>query len=90
MLLRDAQEETRVLLVALRNAGEKDPMAVQVIEAYDMLAALKGTELDGWSDSIENGRRAVGVILMMGMALANKLEIDSAEAFKFVLLEKSP
>jgi hypothetical protein len=92
MLLRDAQEEARILFAALRNAGkgEDDLLTSHVAEAAGLLDVLKGTEPGLWCDVSAARTRTVGLVLLVGLALANALKVDSTEALKEVLLEESP
>jgi len=92
MLLRDAREEARILFAALGNAGkdEGDLLTSHVAEAARLLDMLKGTVPDLWGDVSEARTRTVGLVLLVGVALANALKLDSTEALKGVLLEESP
>ena len=92
MLLRDAQEEARIVHAAMRGAvaNDGDPQVSHVAEAAALLEILKGTDRSRWTDVIEDRTKAVGLILLTGLGLANEFEVDGSEALKSVLLEESP
>lgn len=92
MLLRDAQEEARILYAALRDsAGDQvDPLVSQMAEAAATLETLRGTERGDWGQTPADRERAVGLMLLVALGLANELEVDSLSALKTVLLDESP
>ncbi len=92
MLLRDAQEETRVLYAALRDSAGHggDPLVSHVAEAVATLEMLRGTERGDWGKTSTDWERAVGLMLLVALGLANELEVDSLQALRSVLLEESP
>lgn len=92
MLVRDAQEEARILYAALRDsAGEQgDPLVSHVAEAAACLETLRGTERGQWAQTPAGWERAVGLMLLVALGLANEVEVDSVEALRSVLHEESP
>ena len=91
MLLRDAQEETRILYAAKRTApgAQRDPLLTHTSEALDVLNAVVRTPADRLQ-ALQDPKRAVGMLLLVGFALANDLQVDSLDAMKSILLEQSP
>ena len=91
MLLRDAQEEARVVYAARRGSGEAadEPLEPHLGEATMFLDTLRRTERSQWNELGEPGR-AVGLLLLVALGLASELEIDSLEALRSVLLAESP
>lgn len=83
-MVRDAQEEVRVLYVAMRNAsGDRgDPLASHVAEAAVTLEALRDTEQGNWGQTSTDPERTVGLMLLVALGLANELEVDSLQALK--------
>ncbi len=92
MLLRDAQEEVRVLGTALRDsaATERDPLCSQVATASALLRSLKAEDRADWGETVEDRAKAVGILMLVALGLANEFAVDSAEALKASLLEASP
>jgi hypothetical protein len=92
MLLRDAQEEARVLYTALRDSAEtgEDPLLSHVAEAASTLETLRGMERGNWKDLPAEQERAVGLMLLLALGLANEVEVDSLRALKAVMLKESP
>jgi hypothetical protein len=92
MLLRDAQEEARVLYAALRDSvGDGgDPLVSHVAEGAATLERLRDTERGTWGQTPKDRERAVGLMLLVALGLANELEVDSLGALRSVLLEESP
>ena len=92
MLLRDAQEEARILYTARRDSAQdgEDTLLSHMAEATAILKSLQHTERAKREQTPAQKARAVGLILLVGFGLANELEVDSLEALKSVLLEESP
>ena len=91
MLVRDAQEEARVVYAARRGSGTDlgEPLQVHLAEATGFLDRLRRTERSQWCE-LGEPERAVGVLLLVALGLANELEVDSLEALKSVLPAESP
>ncbi len=92
MLVRNAQEEARILYAALRDSAgdEGDPLVSHVAEAAVTIETLRGTERGNWGQTPMDRERAVGLMLLVALGLANELEVDSLQALRSVLLEESP
>ncbi len=86
MLVRDAQEEARILYAALRDsAGDGgDPLVSHLAEAAETLATLRGTERGNLGQTPTDRERAVGLMLLVALGLANELEVDSLQALRSV------
>ena len=59
-------------------------------EAAATLETLRGTERGSWGQTPTDRERAVGLMLLVALGLANELEVDSLGALRSVLLEESP
>ena len=92
MLLRDAQEETRVLYAARRDSkkNKDDLLLAHMAEASSMLRTLESAKRQECGQTSEQKQRTVGLILLVGLGLANEAQVDSLEALKSVLLQESP
>ena len=92
MLLRDAQEEARVVYTARRDLAEggRDLILSHVSEVIEILQPLKEAEKSTWTHLPASKKRTVGLLLLVAMGLANQTQVDSLEALKSILLEESP
>ena len=92
MLLRDAQEESRVLYVARRDSAKdaENLLLSHMTEVIAILKTLQDTKRTNWDQTPTPQKRIVGLLLMVALGLANEMEIDSLQALKSVLLEESP
>ena len=93
MLLRDAQEETRVVYAARRDlSGGKgnNLLLSHISEVIDNLKLLKEAKKSAWSQMSTSKERMAGLLLLVALGVANETEVDSLEALKSVLLEESP
>ena len=92
MLLRDAQEEARIVYTARRYSakGGEDLLLLQMAEAADIIKELRDMKMTDWEHTHTSKTRIVGLLLLIAFGLANKMKVDSLEAFKSVLLEESP
>ena len=92
MLLRDAQEETRIVYSARRGLlrDRSDCLLLHISEAIDVLKLLKEAEKSTWAQASASKERAVGLLLLVALGIANETEVDSLEALKSVLLKESP
>ena len=92
MLLRDAQEETRVLYAARRNSRKNsdDLLPAHMAEVSSILRTLESAKGQECGQTSEQKQRTVGLILLVGLGLANEAHVDSLEALKSVLLQESP
>lgn len=72
MLLRNAQEEARVLYAARRDSisGGGDALAAHVAEAAKTFELLQRTERANWGRALPDRTRAVGLILLVVLGLA--------------------
>ena len=59
-------------------------------EAVATLETLRGTERENWGKTPTDRERAVGLMLLVALGLANELEVDSLQALRSVLLGESP
>ena len=68
MLLRDAQEETRSLYAALRNASlhNVDALASHMTEASALLVKIKRLDHDFWEKELTDHSKALGIVLPIG------------------------
>ncbi len=91
MLLRDAQEEARVVYVARRDyaSGPEDLLLSHITEAADIFNLLKDAKRTTWEQVSIPKTRIVGLLLMVALGLANELDVDSLCALKSVFLEES-
>jgi thymidine phosphorylase len=92
MLLRDAQEETRVVYAARQTLSKDsgDVLLNHISEAIEILESLKTAEKSSWPQMLTSKKRAVGLLLLIALGIANETEVDSFEALKSLLLEESP
>ncbi len=92
MLLRDAQEETRVVYTARRglSRGISNLLLSHISEVIDILESLKEAKKSAWAQVSTSKERTVGLLLLVALGVANETEVDSFEALKSVLLEESP
>jgi hypothetical protein len=92
MLLRDAQEEARIVYIARQNRtkGRNDVFLSHITEVTDILESLRNTKQSDWHETDIPSARIVGLLLMVALELANKLKIDSLEALESLFLEESP
>ncbi len=92
MLLREAQEQVRVLNAAIRNStgGRADRLAAQVSEAGDTLRRLADRDPSEWTDLVANKDKTVGLMLIVVLGVANELGVDALEAMQATLIEESP
>lgn len=92
MLLRDAQEEVRVLCLALRNSAriEGEPLQVLAGELANTFHQLSQRKPSDWKDLIGNRDRTVGLMLLAALGAANELEVDSRDALKTVMYAAFP
>jgi len=58
--------------------------------AIDILKALQETKEPAWAQVYASKERAVGLLPLVAFAVTNETQVDSLEALKSVLLEKSP
>ena len=91
MLLRDAQEEARILYIARRDSAKhsQDLLLAHMAEATTTLKTLQRTGRTKWEQAPAQRSRAVGLMLLVTLGLANEMEVDSLEAFRSLLLEES-
>ena len=91
MLLRDAQEQTRILYAAQRNSrrGGGDPVTRHASEAAAILETLV-SEPTNWKQSIADPTRSVALLTVGALGVANELKVDSLKALESFLVEKSP
>ena len=92
MLLRDAQEETRVVYTARRDLtkGRSDLLLSHISEVIDILKLLKDAKKTTWAQLSTSKERTVGLLLLVALGVANETQVDSLEALKSILLEESP
>ena len=92
MLLRDAQEEVRIVYTARRDHAKSGEILLMthITEATAILQSLKDMKQTDWNQMTTSKTRGVGLLLMVALGIANKIEIDSLQALKAVLLEESP
>ena len=92
MLLRDAQEEARILYSALRDSTTEGNGALEshLKEALATAEKLVDAERIRWSTAVEDPSKIIGLFLLVSLGLANEFGIDSVEALRRMLLEKSP
>jgi hypothetical protein len=91
MLLRDAQEEARVLYAALRDSvgDREDSLVSHVAEVTATLETLRGTKWGNWGQTPTDRASGVGLMLLFASGLANELEVHCLRARRSVLLEES-
>ena len=92
MLLRDAQEQARVIYNARQNSLDKNEnlLRMHLSEVISILEKIRMSDVLKEKDIVENLNRTVGLMLLVSLELANQLEVDSLDALKSVLLEESP
>lgn len=92
MLLRDAQEQVRVLYAARRDSASssEDAFTAHLLEANDAIDGLQGLRKPTCEGHGVNPGRVVGVLLLVALETANKLNIDALAAFTDVLHTESP
>lgn len=92
MLLRDAQEETRVVYTARRDFSRdrSDLLLSHISEVIDILKLLREAKKPTWARVSTSKKRTIGLLLLVALGVANETEVDSLEALKSVLLEESP
>jgi len=92
MLLRDAQEQARVIYNARQNFPDKNEnlLRMHLSEVISVLEKIRMSDVLKEKVIVENLNRAVGLMLLVSLELANQLEVDSLDALKSVLLEESP
>ncbi len=92
MLLRDAQEETRVVYTARRDLSRdrSDLLLTHISEVIDILKLLREAKQPTWAQLSTSKERTVGLLLLIALGVANETQVDSLEALKSVLLEESP
>ena len=92
MLLRDAQEQARVLYVARRDSAGNDVDLLQahITEIISILKMLQSTNRTTWSKALSQKTRDVGLMLLVALELANEMDIDSLEALESLLYKESP
>jgi len=92
MLLRDAQEETRVVYAARRDLprDRSDLLLSHISEVIDILTSLQKANKSAWAQVSSSKERTVGLLLLVALGVANETKVDSLEALKSVLLEESP
>jgi hypothetical protein len=92
MLLRDAQEQVRVLNAARRDfvGGRQHPLATDLADLAVVLERLGGGSAAVWGASIVDKEQTVGLMLLAALGVANELEVDGAEALRATLLKQSP
>ena len=92
MLLREAQEEARIVYTARRDSAteERDALLSHICELTTVLKKLQITGPSGLVMDSRHQVRLVGLMLLAGLGLANEMNVDSLKAFKSLLLEESP
>lgn len=92
MLLRDAQEQVRILYAARKHSAKDDTgmLSSNLDEAVSFLDKLQSTRKIGRQQTPDQKTRAIGILLLVTLGLANELEVDSLDALKSVLLEECP
>lgn len=92
MLLRDAQEQARVLYVARRASGgnAEDLLQTHIAEIISTLKTLQSTKRTTWPQTPSQKARDVGLMLLAALELANEMEIDSLQALESLLYKESP
>jgi len=92
MLLRDAQEETRVVYTARRDLSRdrSDLLLSHISEVIDILKLLREAKKPTWDQVSTSKERTVGLLLLVALGVANETQVDSLAALKSVLLEESP
>ncbi len=92
MLLRDAQEETRVVYAARKDlqGNRSGLLLAHISEAIDILKSLQEAKSSGWDHVFSSNERTVGLLLFVAFGVANETKVDSLQALKSVLLEESP
>ena len=92
MLLRDAQEQVRVLYAARRDSASssEDAFTTHLLEANDAIDGLQDLRKRTYEGHGVNPGRVVGVLLLVALETANKLNIDALAAFTDVLHTESP
>jgi hypothetical protein len=59
-------------------------------EIISLLKTLQSTKRTTWSQAPSQQARDVGLMLLVGLELANEMEIDSVGALKSLLYKESP
>jgi len=92
MLFRDVQEDARILYLARKNSqvGEGDLLLKHLTELSHLIQWAQNAEQKQWKNKSQNPKRLVGLMLLVALELANKMELDSLESIKEVLLDESP
>jgi hypothetical protein len=92
MLIRDAQEESRIVYNARRNLPREgsELLLSHISEAVDLLRSLQEAEKSAWDQVSSSKERTVGLLLLVALGVANETKVDSLVALKSVLLEESP
>jgi hypothetical protein len=92
MMLRDAQEETRVVYAARKDlqGNRIDLLLSHISEAINILKSLQEAKPSGWAHVFSSNERSVGLLLLVALGVANETKVDSLQALKSVLLEESP
>ena len=92
MLLRDAQEQARILYVAKRDSGPalEDAFTAHLREANEAIKALQEQGKPICEALGVNPSRAVGVLLLVALETANALNVDALAALTDVLHTESP
>lgn len=88
MLLRDAQEQARVVYAARQASAKNDEDLLQahITEIISTLKTLQNTKPTTWPQNAKD----VGLILLVALELANEMEIDSLQALESLLYKESP
>ena len=92
MLLRDAQEQVRILYAARKHSAKDSTgmLSSNLDEAVSFLDKLQSTRKFDLKQTPDQKARAIGILLLITLGLANEWEVDSLEALKSVLLEECP
>ena len=92
MLLRDAQEQARILYAAKRDSASTSENAFRahLFEANDAIKAFQEQGKPVCEAHGMNPSRAVGVLLLVALETANELNIDALAAFTDLLHTESP
>lgn len=92
MLLRDAQEQVRILYAAKRNAvrGQGDLLSAHVREATTTLGVIQPDRGEEWKGRVADPDRFAGLLLLVAFAISNELKVDAHAAFENVLREECP
>lgn len=86
MLLRDAQEEVRVVYAARASASGNDPLGYHLDEVLSALVMVRSNPPLSTIDP----ERMVGIMLTLSFAIANRFSIDSLTAFQNTINKESP